>query len=342
MSCPPAVAAVSPHRTNPSGRTTVLLFMAMLLSACQFPWEDNADDHVIDLSGTVDAREVALGFQVGGRLQALHVDEGVAVRTGQPMAGLEPADYQLALQRAEAELESARMTLAALVAGTRAQELKVAEAAVTQARSELQYAQSEVKRLTALLAKNLASQEQLDQSQLRLNIDKSALDQARHKLELLREGPRKQDIDRAKADLAARQAALDTARRQLGYTQLLSPVDGIVSLRLAEEGEVLAAGQPVLRVTELGKPWVRAWLRESDLARVTLGQAAEVRVDGLPDQPFEGHLSFIAPEAEFTPKTVETRELRSDLVYLIKVEVANPGGQLKVGMPADVILKAGS
>jgi HlyD family secretion protein len=317
-------------------RLTGLLVIVILLSSCQ--WGGEEDNGAIDLSGTVDAREVALAFQVGGRLKELHADEGDAVQAGHVIAELDPSDYQLALQRAESETASAKAVLAALEAGTRTQELRVAEAAVAQAQSELQYAESEVKRFTALVPQKLASQEQLDQSQMHYNVAWSTLKQAQHKLDLLREGPRKEDIDRARADLAARQAALDIARRQLDYCRLASPVAGVISLRQAEVGQVVAAGQPVLRLTELAKPWVRAYLRESDLVRVKLGESADVLVDGLPDRSFKGHVSFISPEAEFTPKTVETRELRVDLVYLIKVEVDNPEGLLKVGMPADVKL----
>ena len=163
--------------------------------------------------------------------------------------------------------------------------------------------------------------------------------QARHSLALLREGPRQEDIDRAAAEHQARQVAVSIAEQQLVYTELRSPVAGVVSVRLADAGEVVAKGQAVLRIAELTRPWVRAYLNETDLARVKLGQAAEIRVDGLPDQVFSGRLSFISPEAEFTPKTVETRALRVDLVYRIKVDVDNPDGLLKLGMPVDVILK---
>lgn len=317
-------------------RSALSLLAATLLCACQ--WRGAADNGAIDLSGTIDAREVALAFQVGGRMQSLHADEGDSVKVGQLLAELDPADYRLALQRARAEADAARMAVAALEAGTRSQELRVAEAAVSRARSELQFAEAEVKRLTGLVPEHLAAQEQLDQAQLRYNIAWSALQQAQHRLALLQEGPRREDIERARAELAAREASLAVARRQLDYCQLHSPVDGVVSLRAAEAGEVLGGGQPVLRITELSRPWVRAYLHEQDLPRVKLGQRVEVHVDGLPGQTFDGHLSFISPEAEFTPKTVETRELRVDLVYLVKVDVDNSAGRLKVGMPADVIL----
>lgn len=323
-------------------RAVRILAVTVLLSGCQLPWGENDNTSAITLSGTIDAREATLGFQIGGRLSTLHVNEGDAVHLGELIAEIDPADYQLALQRAEAQTKSAEMTLAALRAGTRRQQLRVAEAAVNQAQAELQYAESEVKRMNSLVPAKLASQEQLDQAQLRYNVAWSALDQAQHQLDLLREGARKEDIERAEADVAASKANLETARRQLSYTHLTSPVDGVISLRLAEKGEVVAAGQPIFHVTELARPWVRAYLREADLPRVKLGQEAEVHVDGLPDKPFTGRVSFIAPKAEFTPKTVETRELRVDLVYLVKVEVDNPQGLLKVGMPADVKFKRGS
>jgi len=277
-----------------------------------------------------------VAFQVGGRLQLLKADEGDRVASGGPIAGIDATDYQLAVQRAEAEAEAAKQTLAALESGTRPQELRIAEASVAKAKSELAFSDSEVKRVNILLTKKLASQERLDQAQLRYNIAWSSRDQARHQLNLLNEGPRREDIDRARAELAARQSALAIARRQLDYCQLASPITGIVSLRQAEIGQVVAVGQPVLKISELGRPWVRAYLREPDLARVKLGQSAEVRIDGMPGKVFPGRVSFISPEAEFTPKTVETRELRVDLVYLIKVEVDNPDGLLKIGMPADV------
>jgi len=321
---------------NPIHRAGPLLFATLLLSACQWPWQDKADKGVINLTGTVDAREVALAFQVNGRLLSLHADEGDAVKIDQPVAELDPTDYQLILQRAKAEAESARMALAALQAGTRPQELRVAEAAVARARSELQFADAELKRITEMMPQQLASQEQLDQAQLRHHVAVSAQEQARHTLELLREGPRREDIERARADLAARQAALASAQRMLDYSHLTSPVNGVISLRLVEAGQVVNAGQAVLRVTELTTPWVRAYLRESDLPHVKVGEAAEVHVDGLPGKTFHGRLSFIAPDAEFTPKTVETRELRVDLVYLVKIEIDNTEGLLKVGMPADV------
>lgn len=324
----------------PFARPLLFACLGLLLASCDWPWKDDDDARVIRLSGTVEAREVDLAFQVPGRITVLHVDEGQTVAAGDVVAELDAYDFELALQRARAEAEAAQATLAALQAGTREQEIRAAEATLAKAQAELKFAQAEVRRIGDLVGRRLASQESLEQAQRQLDVAQSNTEEARQRLDLLREGPRKEDIARAEAELAARLAAVRVAEQQLAYTQLRTPVAGVVSVRLAERGEVVAAGQPVLRVAKLGEPWVRAYLEEPDLARVRLGQAAEVRVDGLPDRTFPGRLSFISPEAEFTPKTVQTRELRTDLVYRVKVDLENPDGLLKIGMPADVYLEA--
>ena len=324
-------------------RTSVwLLALAILplLLAFRWPWQRTGDTDQIELSGTVEAREVDLAFQVGGRIAKLLVDEGDAVKAEQGVAELDARDYELALRNATAQAEAAQAALAALQAGTRVQELRVAEAQLAKAQADLDYARVEFKRIADLVARKLAPQDQLDQAQQRQNVALAGVEQARQNLALLREGPRQEDIDQAAATLRARQAAVETARQQLGYVQLRSPVAGVVSVRLAEGGEVVSPGKAVLRIAELGRPWVRAYLNETDLARVRLGQSAEVRVDGLSGKVLVGRLAFISPNAEFTPKTVETRALRVDLVYRVKIEVDNPDGALKLGQPADVMLKA--
>lgn len=298
----------------------------------------NGDDSGgLVLSGTVEARETALSFQVNGRIDRLLVDEGEPVKQGQEVALLLADDYEQAVTRAQAEVAAAEAGLAALQAGTRKQELKVAEATLEQARAEQRFAEEEVQRTRSLIRKKLASQEQLDQAQLKRDVANSAVRRAQQQLQLLQEGPRQEDIDRASAELAARRSALKTAEQQLSYTHLMSPVSGTVTLRLAEAGEVVGPGQPVFKVAELTHPWVRAYLNETDLARVRLGQKVSVTVDGLPGKTFHGTLSFISPKAEFTPKSVETRALRVDLVYRVKVRLEDPEGVLKLGMPADVV-----
>ena len=314
------------------------LLALVLLSACRLPWDANSDGDSVLLSGTVDAHEVDLSFQAPGRILHLLTDEGRRVAQGDAVAELDPKDIELALARARAQEQSARQALAVLLAGSRVQEIDAAAAAVEQAQADSHFADHEVDRTRDLIAKGFESAEALDRATSTADAARAKLEQARQNLSLLKEGPRREDIDRARAELAAAQAEANTAQRQLGYVRLLSPAAGVISVRLAEAGQVVAVGQPVFRLAQLDRPWVRAYLPEKDLPRVKLGQAAQVRTDGLPGKVFEGRLAFISPVAEFTPKTVETRELRVDLVYRVTVDVDNGQGLLKIGMPADVAL----
>lgn len=312
--------------------------LAFLLAGCNWPWQKAGPDQPLQLSGTVDARQVDVAFQVPGRILQLRADEGQAVRAGEPIAELDAADYRLGAERAQAQAASAQKALAALQAGARPQELRGAEAAVEQAQADARFARQEVVRTQDLVAQKFVAPQQMDRVRSASDTADARLRQVRESLALLRAGARKEDIERAQAELDAATAALASARRQLGYVSVPSPVDGVVSVRLAEAGQVVGAGQPVLRIAELGKPWVRVYLAEADLARVQIGQPVQVRVDGLPGQVFTGRLAFISPQAEFTPKTVETKALRVDLVYRAKIEVDDTRRLLKIGMPADVIL----
>ena len=315
---------------------SVALIALLSLHGCRWPWDTEGTGELV-LSGTVDAHEVDLGFQVGGRIARLLADEGSKVQVGAVVAELDATDMRLAAERARAQAESAAKTLAALKAGARAQELRAAQAAVAQAQADRELADQQVKRTQQLVDQNFVSPDQMDRARSTAAAAAARVDQAAANLSLLRSGARKEDLERAVADVAAAEAAQHTAERQLGYVTLASPVAGVISVRLAEGGQVVAPGQPVFRVAELSRPWVRAYLAEPDLPKVKLGQRVAVRVDGVPGRSFEGRLSFVSPQAEFTPKTVETHALRVDLVYRVTVDVDDPGGLLKIGMPADVV-----
>jgi multidrug resistance efflux pump len=341
-----SVGAKRPRPWSPGTRSVsmvarpLLVLALAVLAGCDvsWPWGGGGSTGPIVLSGTVDAREVDLSFQVGGRILRLDTDEGRSVRVGETLAELDPRDLELALARARAQAASAEKALAVLKAGSRVQDIRSAEAALQQAEADLALARTSRERTAKLVADHFAPPQQLDTANDQLEVAQAKVEQARQNLSLLREGSRPEDIARAGADFDAAKAVAATAEQQLSYAQLKSSVAGVVSVRLAEQGQNIAAGQPVFRVAELDHPWVRVYLDEKDLPRVKLGQSAQVEVDGLPGKVFSGRLSFISPEAEFTPKTVETRALRVDLVYRAKVDVDNAGGLLKIGMPADVRL----
>lgn len=317
----------------------VMLVVIVGVSGCDSQNGNNSGG--IELSGTVEAREVDLAFQVGGRISQLDADEGRWVEQGDLVAALDPTDLRLALQQTTALANAAKANLDALKAGTRTQELRVAQANLQKTQSQLNYATAEVKRVSFLVPKKLASEEQLEQAQLQYEVALASVDQAKQNLSLAKEGPRQEDIQRAEQQFNASTEAAAIARQQLTYATLTSPVTGMITVRLSEAGEVVSPGQSIVRIAKTAQPWVRAYLNETQLGNVRVGQTAQIKIDGSPEKTFAGKLTFISPVAEFTPKTVETKELRVDLVYRIKVEVENPQGILKIGMPVDVILETG-
>ncbi|HUL62979.1 MAG TPA: efflux RND transporter periplasmic adaptor subunit [Burkholderiaceae bacterium] len=330
--------AIRRQRDRPRSAYATVLALALLLAGCRWPWHPDDGTTPIVLSGTVDARQIDLSFQAPGRIAKLHTDEGHRIEPATIVAELDPTDYELAVARARAQAESARKALAVLRAGSRPQEVRTAAAMVAQAEADKRFADQEVLRANDLVEKHFFAREELDRARSAADVAAAKLEQARQTSSLVREGPRKEDIERAQAELTAAEAAQRSAEQQLSYVRLASPAAGVISVRLAEAGQVVAAGQPVFRLAQLDRPWVRAYLSEPDLARVKLGQDAQVRVDGLPGKTFKGRLAFISPQAEFTPKTVETRALRVDLVYRVTVDVDDGGAELKIGMPADVTL----
>jgi HlyD family secretion protein len=296
-----------------------------------------------------------------------------AVRTAQMQ--LAQTSTALSLQKATVEgdiamrraaVEQAKAQLNDLLAGSRPQEIEQAQAAVADARAQAEQARLDWERAQTLYKNDDISRAQYDQAQTRFNSTKAALKQAEQRLALVQEGARQQQIEAARAalegakaalkiseasrleiqrreqELAARRAEVERAKAQLGVTEsqladtvAYSPIDGVVLVKSAEIGEVLGAGSTVLTIGDLDHPWLRGYITEPDLGRVKLGQRVRITSDSYPGKVYEGRISFIASEAEFTPKQIQTPEERVKLVYRIKIDVDNPHHELKSNMPVD-------
>ena len=198
---------------------------------------------------------------------------------------------------------------------------------------------AEYDRQKALLDREVISQREFDAANAAFASAEAKEKDAAERLALLRKGPRKEQVEAARARALQARKALDLAETQLGYAELRSPVTGVVLSKAAEPGEVLPAGAPVVTAADLSTVWVRAYVEETDLGRVKLGQQASVTVDAFPGKSFPGRVAFISSEAEFTPRAVQTKGERVKLVYRVKVDVANPDMDLKPGMPADVAIE---
>lgn len=368
---------------------TIVLVLAGLggLTAYYLRNRPTPEPDVIRVSGNIEVTDAEVSFKIPGRVEKRLVSEGETVKTGQSVAWLDRAELsqEVALRRAElkaataalAELEAgsrpeeiaeaeasvrkAQAWLDELLAGSRPQEIAAAEAAVKSARADADRLKVENERDYKLFKGDFIAAREHDATRTAYEVANEKLREAEERLKLVREGPRKEQIEQARAALAKekerfslvkkgpRQETIDQARARvqqareslalaetrLGYATLFSPLAGVVLSHNVEAGEFVAAGTPVVTVGDLERPWLRAYIDETDLGRVKVGQRVRVKTDTYPGKTYEGRISFIASEAEFTPKNVQTQKERVKLVYRIKVDIPNPNMELKPGMPAD-------
>ena len=330
-------------RFSPVRSTLAALIMAALvLSACSDDRRSGDRSAPLTLYGNVDIREVQLAFQDAGRIRALPVDEGARVAAGQVVAELDPTRYQLELQRLNGEVAAQTQVLARLRQGSRPQEVARARAAAASARASLADAATQLARKQQLRTVNRISVQEVDTARTRVETLQANLKAAEEEVSLVVEGPRTEDIAAAEASLAALEAARDLAAQRLEDTRLLAPAAGVIRTRILEPGAMAAPGAPVFTLALTDPLWVRAYISEPDLGLVHEGMRAEVRTDTLPDKTYQGWVGFISSTAEFTPKTVETTELRTKLVYRARIFVCDPQEELRLGMPVTVTLQPGA
>ncbi len=352
----------------------------------------------VSVSGNIEATTVDVAFKIPGKIDKLMVDEGDFVKEGQLIAILEHQDLLAQKAKAEATLESARSRIPALVKniefqdkstsqeisqaqaatdaaqskllqllhGSRPQEIQAAKAGVDQALSDMEKRKADMDRAKKLFEGNYISAQEWDSARTAYEMAAATHQKAQENYALVVEGPRKEEIDTARAQLDQSQAALNLAKTrklqvdvlrrelitaeaqvkeaasaieviqsQIEYSNLYAPTAGVVLVKNTEAGEFIVPGGAVITLGDVAKPWLKAFINESDLGKVKLGQKASVSTDSYPGKVYPGKVSFISSEAEFTPKNVQTAKERVKLVYRIKVSLANPHNELKPGMPAE-------
>ncbi len=291
---------------------------------------------LLRLYGNVDIREAQLAFNASEHIYRILVKEGEHVNRDQLLAVLHQELYRARVAEAEAQVEAKRQQLNKLLAGSRPEEIEKARAELQAAEARAKSAHDTWKRLESLVNRKLASREEVETAKSNANAAQAQVEAARAALRLLVAGPRKEDIAAARADLKAAEAALTSARQNLAETELRSPANGIIRTRILEPGDMASPLKPALTLAFANPVWVRAWLPETVLGKVKPGMAAEITTDSYPGKRYAGWVGFISPTAEFTPKNVETPELRTRLVYQVRIFSCNPGEELRLGMPATV------
>lgn len=297
------------------------------------------DAGVLEASGTVEATTADLGFQVPGRIAEVRAEEGARVAAGEALADLDVAEIEARRAAAVAQVETARAQLTELERGARPEELAQARAVAAAADQRLAEARRDLERTRRLEAGGAVSREALERVETAHVVARSQAEQAREQLQLVRSGPRSERIAAARAQVTAAEAAVAQVDATLGNASIVAPFAGIVTERHREPGETVGAGQPVITLMNPADRWVRIYVREDRVGRVSLGQAARIMSDSHPDSTFTGRVIHIASEAEFTPRNVQTDEERVKLVYALRVQITGDDTLLlKPGVPADVVL----
>jgi HlyD family secretion protein len=303
---------------------------------------DSAASEIV-LYGNVDLRQVQLSFNNSERIAAVLVQEGERVRKGQFLARLDTSRLEPQVAQAEAQTAAQRQVVQRLRSGSRPEEIAQARANVDSAKADAVNARQQYERIKSaaeMSAGRAVRQQDVDSARAALQVAEAKLAVNERALDLAVIGPRKEDIAEAEAQLRANEAQLALLRQQLVDAQLLAPVDAVVRTRILEPGDMASPQKPVFSLAITDPKWVRAYVTGPNLGKIHEGMIAEVAVDSFPQRRFEGWLGFISPVAEFTPKTVQTEELRTSLVYEVRVFVKDPSDELRLGMPATVYLNA--
>ncbi|HEY6359715.1 MAG TPA: efflux RND transporter periplasmic adaptor subunit [Vicinamibacterales bacterium] len=334
-------------RTTPMRRHVIAALLLGSLAGCREPESPGT----LRVSGNVEATEVQVAPEVGGRLIELNADEGDRVNAGDVIARLDRRDTELQIDRARAERAAAEAQLRLLQAGARPEDIRQAEAQVDAAEAEVGAAEAELRaadmdlaRFEALLQANAGSVKQRDDAKARVDVTRERVRAAQERVRAAREtvarlraGARREEVDAARAGVAATSAQIAVLEKALADADVIAPVPGTVTQKLADDGELAVPRTPILVITDLDNAWANLFVPEPMIPRIKLGQPATVFTDaggeGIP-----GKVTFVSPRAEFTPRNVQTADERSRLVYRIKVSVDNRDGVLKPGMPVDAEL----
>jgi HlyD family secretion protein len=319
--------------------------IAVSLIAAGVAWRlmqrERAPTH-LTLYGDVDLRQVQLSFNNSERIAAVLVQEGDRVRQGQLLARLDTARLEPQLAQADAQAAAQLQVVKRLRSGSRPEEIAQARANLQAAQADLTNARQQYERWKSaaeISAGRAVRQQDVDNARTAVQVAEARLAVVQKTLDLAIAGPRREEINENEARLKASEAQASVLRQQLKDAQLIAPVDAVIRTRLMEPGEMASPQRPVFSLAITDPKWVRAFISEPDLGKIKPGMPAAIVVDSFPGRRFDGWIGFISPVAEFTPKTVQTEELRTSLVYEVRAFVKDPADDLRLGMPASVYLQ---
>lgn len=312
--------------------------LIVLAVACGAWWYYHrpVTDGVLTLYGNIDLRQASVPFNGNERVAEILVEEGAVVQKGQLLARLDTSRLLPQLAQTEAAMEAQKAVVERLQNGSRKEEIAQARATMESAKADAVNATAQYERRNALGPISAVSQQDIDQAKAAADMAVAKVDVAQNALKLAVIGPRAEDIAQARAQFRGYESQRVLLRQQVADAELRAPFDAVVQSRLMEPGEMASPTKPVFSLATIGTKWVRAYISEPDLSRAHNGSVAQIRIDSMPDRPLEGWVGFISSVAEFTPKTVQTEDLRANLVYEIRILVKDAQNVLRLGMPATV------
>jgi HlyD family secretion protein len=299
------------------------------------------DKNVISASGTIETVEVNVASKVAGQVLSLSYKEGARVAPGDLLAVIDHASLDIQLRQAEAGVRLAEAQLALLVKGARSEDIRQTEAALKQAEVALKIAADDAARMRELFKTGSVTSKQRDDAEARLTVSSAQQISAAAALGKIRRLARPEEIQAAEARLAQARAGAELLAKTIADCTITAPAGGIVTHKAVEAGELVTPGATVVTLADLDSVYVMIYVTELEIGRIKLGDGVDVRIDAFPDKPFPGKITYISPEAEFTPKNVQTKEDRVKLVFGVKVEIENKAGLLKPGLPADAVVRVG-
>ncbi|MBJ9985848.1 HlyD family efflux transporter periplasmic adaptor subunit [Acinetobacter sp. S40] len=317
----------------------VVLILALAFAAYWYWNKDKPSEHELTLYGNVDIRQVSLAFEQAGRIQRLNVQEGDKVQQGQVLAELNTDALKIQAQQAKAQLNVQKQAVIAQDVGTRPEQITQAKAQLTSAQAQLEKASKDFQRLQLLnnsTAGQAISKQELDLARTSQATAAATVKEQQANLVLLEKGARAEDRAATKAQYEASQANLNLIEYQITQSILRAPVNAVVRARLQEVGDMTTAQKTVYTLALTDPKWVRVYANEQQLGLIKMGNQAQVIRDSQPNQPISGKIGYISSVAEFTPKTVQTEDIRTTLVYEVRVYVNDPDDQLKMGQPVTV------
>ncbi len=311
-------------------------FITASLSLLIFACSGNNRDSMIEESGTVEATESVISSQATGKIINIIKDEGAQVAAGDTIVLIDHEALDIQLKQMIANREIAKAQLDLLIIGARREDVNQAEQVLNQAEVNFDIAKSDKERMEALIKLNTISQKQYEDATARLNIAQAQLNAAKENFNKIKNIVRPEEVIQARANYQKAEAAVESINKNIRDCCVTSPMNGFVVKKFVEKGETVSMLSSLFKIADLSKVKVTIYVSETELGKIKLRQKAEIKVDSFPDKSFEGKVIFISPEAEFTPKNIQTKDERTKLVFAVKIEIPNPQQELKTGLPADV------